>query len=294
MDTVVRVGVDVLDSRELTRLIERAWFLRFSYAPEEMAHAANMGVERRLEFLAGRFAAKEAVLKVLGKGMLQDIAPREICVAKAEDGSPVVRLLGRAADLAPSPIALSIAHKKNVVTAVAIRLQDRPEDATTDRTSEQQEASTVYSSNADNDSITAFLRVRIGQGQAHYGGGLVDGARILQIFGDLMTEITIRTDGDEGLLSEYSAVRFTAPVQPGDYIEATARLLRRTRLRRIVELKAYKVIEARPGMRPSAAETLDEPVLVCAATATTVVPLRDTTAITQGRRTHDEGATVLA
>lgn len=276
MDTVVRVGVDVLDCRELTRLIRRAWFLRFSYAPEEMAHAANMGVDRRLEFLAGRFAAKEAVLKVLGKGMLQDIAPREICVAKAEDGSPVVRFLGRAADLVSSPVALSIAHKKNVVTAVAICRHGRPENATTDRTPQQQEASTVSSSNADNASIKAFLRVRIGQEQGHYGGGLVDGARILQLFGDLVTEITIRTDGDEGLLSEYGAVRFTAPVRPGDYIEATARLLRRTRLRRVVELEAYKVIEARPGMRPSAAETLDEPLLVCTATATTVIPVRDT------------------
>jgi phosphopantetheine--protein transferase-like protein len=278
MATVVRVGVDVLDCRELTRLIRRAWFLRFSYSPEEMAHAEKMGVDRRLEFLAGRFAAKEAVLKALGKGMLQDVAPSDICVAKAEDGAPVVRFLGRAADMVSSPVALSIAHKENVVTAVAIRLQDFPENATTDRTPEQQEANTVSSSTADNGSINAFLRVRIGQEQGHYGGGLVDGARILQLFGDLVTEITIRTDGDEGLLSEYSAVRFTAPVRPGDYIEATARLLRRTRLRRVVELEAYKVIEARPGTWPSAAEALDEPLLVCAATATTVIPVRGTAA----------------
>jgi phosphopantetheine--protein transferase-like protein len=267
MNTVVRVGVDVLDCRELTRLIGRTWFLRFSYAPEEMASAENLSGDRRLEFLAGRFAAKEAVLKALGKGLLQDIALHEICVAKAEDGSPVVRFLGRAAELVRSPVTLSIAHKKNVVTAVAIRLHDRPEP-------EQQEASTVSPANADNETTEAFLRVRIGQEHGHYGGGLVDGARILQLFGDLVTEITIRTDGDEGLLSEYSAIRFTAPVRPGDYIEATGRLLRRTRLRRVVELEAYKVIEARPGMRPSAAETLDEPLLVCAATAITVIPVR--------------------
>lgn len=300
MEAVVRVGVDVLDCRELTRLIGRAWFLRFSYAPEEMAYAANLSGGRRLEFLAGRFAAKEAVLKALGKGLLQDIAPREICVARAEDGSPVVRFLGRAAGLASAPVALSIAHKQNVVTAVAIRLHEHPENATTDRKPEQQEAGTVSPSNTDNEPIKAFLRVRIGQEQGHYGGGLVDGARILQLFGDLVTEITIRTDGDEGLLSEYSSVRFTAPVRPGDYIEATARLTRRTRLRRVVELEAYKVIEARPGTRPSAAETLDEPLLVCAATATTVIPVRSAAAerVTRrhspGKESHDEGATAPA
>jgi 3-aminobutyryl-CoA ammonia-lyase len=120
---------------------------------------------------------------------------------------------------------------------------------------------------------TAFLRVRISQEDAHYGGGLVDGARILRLFGDLVTEITVRTDGDEGLLSEYAKVRFTAPVHPGDYIEAHARLVHRTRLRRVVELEAYKVISARPGAAPSAAEALSSPQLVCRATATTVAPL---------------------
>lgn len=123
---------------------------------------------------------------------------------------------------------------------------------------------------------TAFLRVRIGQEEAHYGGDLVDGARILRLFGDLITEITIRTDGDEGLLAQYSDLRFTAPVKPGDYIEARGRLVRRTRLRRIVELQAHKVLSARSGAGESAAAVLDEPQLVCTATATTVVPYRRT------------------
>lgn len=125
----------------------------------------------------------------------------------------------------------------------------------------------------------AFLRVRIGQEEAHYGGGLVDGARILRLFGDLVTEITIRTDGDEGLLTQYSDLRFTAPVKPGDYIEARGRLVRQSRLRRVVELQAHRVLGARSGASESAAEVLDEPQLVCIATATTVVPYRkaDTT-----------------
>ncbi|MER7394145.1 holo-ACP synthase [Streptomyces sp. NPDC000151] len=283
-----RIGLDVLEHGELSRLLTRPWFLRFSYAPEETARAEAMGAERRLEFLAGRFAAKEAILKVLGTGMLQGVAPREIYVDRDDDGAPVVRLRGRAAKLATSEIALSITHKQNVVAAVAISMpsaMDADPVTTADHVTTAGPVTTpalstdrkelVIMSPADNGEepeITAFLRVRIGQEEAHYGGGLVDGARILRLFGDLVTEITVRTDGDEGLLSEYSGIRFTAPVAPGDYVEASGRLVRRTRLRRVVELQAYKVIAARPDSGPSAADVLDEPQLLCTATATTVVP----------------------
>ncbi|MGI5047720.1 hotdog fold domain-containing protein [Streptomyces sp. JAC25] len=123
----------------------------------------------------------------------------------------------------------------------------------------------------DREPLTASLRVRIGQHDAHYGGHLVDGAHILRLFGDLVTEITIRTDGDEGLLSEYADIRFTAPVYPGDYLEATARVVRRTKLRRFVELEARKVIAA-SSESPTAARVLPEAVTVCTANATTVVP----------------------
>ncbi|QUH05536.1 4'-phosphopantetheinyl transferase superfamily protein [Saccharopolyspora erythraea] len=271
------IGVDVLDRTELRRLTERDWFLRFAYAPEELASADELGAERRQEFLAGRFAAKEAVLKALGKGMLQGIAPREICVGKAPDGAPEVRLPGRRTP----PVALSISHKQNVVTAVAISMPGRDDPAGArnrkeengEMTTSQLERDTARATTGDEEAATtAFLRVRVGQEDAHYGGGLVDGARVLKLFGDLVTEITVRTDGDEGLLAGYSDVRFTEPVQPGDYLEATARMVRRTRLRRIVELQARKVIAARPEDGASAAEPLEEPLLVCSATATTVIP----------------------
>ena len=118
----VRVGVDVLECAELRRLLERPWFLQFGFAPEELAHAETLGARRRLEFLAGRFAAKEAVLKVLGIGFLQGVAPREICVRHAPNGAPVVRLQERASQRAPFAISVSITHKRNVVAAVAIGL----------------------------------------------------------------------------------------------------------------------------------------------------------------------------
>ncbi|MGW4322224.1 holo-ACP synthase [Streptomyces sp. NPDC004684] len=288
----VRVGVDVLDCSELRRLVERPWFLRFSFAPEELAHAETLGGRRRLEFLSGRFAAKEAILKVLGRGFLQGVAPREICVAHTPHGAPAVRFHGRAARWAPPSVSVSITHKQTVVAAVAIGVPGAGGAAAENgRTApaEPKEPDTVsppsihttapaqHSARGEQTpEATAFLRVRVGQEEAHYGGDLVDGARLLRLFGDLVTEITIRTDGDEGLLAQYSDVRFAAPVKPGDYIEARGRLVRRTRLRRVVELEAHKVLSARPGAGESAAAVLDAPELVCSATATTVVPFRRT------------------
>lgn len=308
---VARVGLDVLDRSELRRLIERPWFLRFSFAPEELAHADTLGEVRRLEFLAGRFAAKEALFKALGIGFLQGVTPREICVEHTAHGAPVVHLRGRAARLTPSSVSVSITHKQNVVAAVAISLSEAPGATTGDATGEAAGSvrteptapkefdavppntpatATVGTSARDERQAqaTAFLRVRIGQEEAHYGGNLVDGARILRLFGDLVTEITVRTDGDEGLLAQYSDIRFTAPVRPGDYIEARARLVRRTRLRRVVELEAHKVIRARLEEADSAGEVLDEPQLVCAATATTVVPHRRAHPATAGTPTAEE------
>ncbi len=54
---------------------------------------------------------------------------------------------------------------------------------------------------------------------AHYGGNLVDGAYVLGLFGDVATEVCIRTDGDEGLFASYADVQFRAPVQAGDVVE---------------------------------------------------------------------------
>ena len=54
---------------------------------------------------------------------------------------------------------------------------------------------------------------------AHYAGHLVDGAYSLGLFGDVATEVCIRTDGDEGLFASYSDVQFRAPVRAGDVLE---------------------------------------------------------------------------
>ena len=117
---------------------------------------------------------------------------------------------------------------------------------------------------------TAMLRVRMSGADAHYGGNLVDGAKMLQLFGDVATELAIRLDGDEGLFRAYDAVEFLAPVYAGDFIEAHGRITRVDRTSRAVEFEAWKVIRPRPDLSDSAADLLGEPVLVCKARGTCV------------------------
>jgi 3-aminobutyryl-CoA ammonia-lyase len=120
--------------------------------------------------------------------------------------------------------------------------------------------------------IVARLRVRMGAEDAHYEGGLVAGARVLELFGDLVTEVAIVVDGDEGLFVGYERIEFLAPVYAGDFLEATAEVTRIGDTSRTAAFTATKVIAARPDLGPSAAEVLDEPVVVCRAVGTTVVP----------------------
>lgn len=118
-----------------------------------------------------------------------------------------------------------------------------------------------------------LIRMRMSQADAHYGGNLVDGARMLQLFGDVATELLIRHDGDEGLFRAYEQIEFLAPVYAGDYVEATGEITRVGSTSRAMRFEARKVIGPRPDLSDSAADLLAEPVVVCRATGTCVVPL---------------------
>ena len=116
------------------------------------------------------------------------------------------------------------------------------------------------------------IRVRMSAHDAHYGGNLVDGAKMLELFGDVATELLIRRDGDEGLFCAYDMVEFKAPVYAGDFIEATGEIVQEGNTSRKMVFEARKVITARPDVSDSAAEVLAEPVLVCRASGTCVTP----------------------
>lgn len=118
----------------------------------------------------------------------------------------------------------------------------------------------------------ALIRLRMSSHDAHYGGNLVDGAKMLQLFGDVATELLIRNDGDEGLFAGYEKVEFLAPVYAGDYIEATGEIINRGNSSRKMSFEARKVIVPRTDLNDSAADVLAEPIVVCRAIGTCVVP----------------------
>lgn len=122
--------------------------------------------------------------------------------------------------------------------------------------------------------LTVTLRVRMGSQDAHYAGELVDGARLLALFGDVATELLIRLDGDEGLFRAYEGIEFLAPVLAGDYIEATGVITKVGATSRTMAFEARKVITSLrgPEASPSAADALIDPVVVCRALGTCVVP----------------------
>jgi 3-aminobutyryl-CoA ammonia-lyase len=107
---------------------------------------------------------------------------------------------------------------------------------------------------------------------AHYGGNLVDGAYVLAMFGDVATELCIRTDGDEGLFAGYDDVAFRAPVMGGDVLEATATVTRVGTRSRAVNFEARVVCRSNPEVSASAATVLEDPLVVTSATGTVVVP----------------------
>ena len=120
--------------------------------------------------------------------------------------------------------------------------------------------------------LKSLIRLRMSSSDAHYGGNLVDGARMLQLFGDVATELLILQDGDEGLFAGYEKVEFLAPVFAGDYIEAEGEIVKVGNSSRKMVFEARKVIVPRPDLNDSAADVLAEPVVVCRAVGTCVVP----------------------
>ena len=122
------------------------------------------------------------------------------------------------------------------------------------------------------ENMKSVIRLRMSAHDAHYGGNLVDGARMLGLFGDVATELLILNDGDEGLFKAYDEVEFMAPVFAGDYIEAVGEIVSVGNTSRKMVFEARKVIAQRPDINDSACDVLEEPIVVCRASGTCVVP----------------------
>ena len=107
---------------------------------------------------------------------------------------------------------------------------------------------------------------------AHYAGDLVDGAYALALFGDVATELCIRSDGDEGLFASYQDIQFRAPMRAGDVLEVEGRIVRVGNRSRTIEFECRVVCRGRPDRSASAAEVLEPPIVAVTATGTVVVP----------------------
>ena len=120
--------------------------------------------------------------------------------------------------------------------------------------------------------LTVTHRRYVKYGDAHYGGGLVDGAYVLGLFGDVATEACVRMDGDEGLFASYSDVQFRAAVRAGDVLEVSCEVTAMGRRSRRLSFEARVVCRAEPSRGPSAARVLDPPVVAVTAAGTVVIP----------------------
>ena len=118
-------GIDIVETARIRQMVAEHGrrFLDRCFTPAEQAYC-DLHPKRYYEHLAGRFAAKEAVLKVLGTGWRGGIAWTDIDVVKHASGQPHVQLSGEAARVAAglgiSRWHLSISHIETHATASAI------------------------------------------------------------------------------------------------------------------------------------------------------------------------------
>jgi holo-[acyl-carrier protein] synthase len=130
---IVAHGIDLVDRPRIEQMVERHGdrFLNRVFTEKEQAYAdAN---KDRMEKLAGRFAAKEAVLKLMGTGWRGNIAWTDIEVVNNPAGQPEVTLSGEverlAGKLGVKHISVSMTHTANFAIASAVALSETNESA---------------------------------------------------------------------------------------------------------------------------------------------------------------------
>ena len=125
----MRLGIDLVDdaaSARIARIAAHPLGRRLVFTAAELAGAAALGERRRGEYLAGRFCAKEAVAKALGRGLGQGLVWRDIEVVGDAHGAPVVTLHNGAAAIAEGHrigrIEVSLTHQGGLVVCAAVAL----------------------------------------------------------------------------------------------------------------------------------------------------------------------------
>ncbi|MER7129019.1 holo-ACP synthase [Streptosporangium saharense] len=116
----MRIGIDIMHISRFTRISEHPRYRHVLFTEREAAAASTLRQPRLAEFLAGRFCAKEAVAKLLGRGFGQGLTWHDIEITADAFGAPEVTLHRGAATLASEPISLSLAHQGDLVVCVAM------------------------------------------------------------------------------------------------------------------------------------------------------------------------------
>jgi len=128
---IIAHGIDLVDRSRIEQMLDRhgSRFMDRVFTAAEQAYArANRD---KIEKLAGRFAAKEAILKLMGTGWRGKIAWTDIEVVNNPAGQPEVTLTGEvqkvARKLGVEHISVSITHTANFAIASAVALTESDE-----------------------------------------------------------------------------------------------------------------------------------------------------------------------
>ena len=124
---IIAHGIDLVDFGRIEQMLDKhpQRFLDRVFTPTEQADAER--VKNRIEKLSGRFAAKEAVMKLIGTGWRDGVAWTDIEVVNNPLGQPMVTITGKVRELADEKgieqVTLSITHTANFALASAVALQ---------------------------------------------------------------------------------------------------------------------------------------------------------------------------
>jgi holo-[acyl-carrier protein] synthase len=131
MSRIIGIGTDITECLRIARMIERhgELFIDRVYTPDEIAYCKAR--KQATQHYAGRWAAKEAILKALGTGWRKGISWRDIEVRNEPGGRPTVAVRGGTRDvveeLGITEIQVSISHCRSHATAMAVALGREPE-----------------------------------------------------------------------------------------------------------------------------------------------------------------------
>jgi holo-[acyl-carrier protein] synthase len=124
MTRIIGIGTDIVECLRIAQMIERhgELFITRVYTPHEIEYCRRR--KAATQHFAGRWAAKEAVLKALGTGWRRGISWRDVEVFNEPGGQPTIRMRGGAQDvverLGITEMLISISHCRSHATAYAL------------------------------------------------------------------------------------------------------------------------------------------------------------------------------